>query len=251
MTRRRSRTPRWPCSTRSSRPTRPTTCGASTTGTSASTAWPPDSATETYAAMRLEIENWRWSGVPFFIRTGKRLPVTQTELRAHLQASAAAGLRVAWDRTTGAEPGRRQAGPVDRHQGDPGRPANATSRRSGGSTWTWSSPSRAVRAPRRTRCSCTPRWCGDSTRFTRQDGVEETWRVMQPLLDAPPPVHAYAPGSWGPSEADRLTAEYGGWHQPVGRRHEPTREPRRARRHPPRSRPSPTTRSCPTATPAP
>ena len=55
---------------------------------------------------------------------------------------------------------------------------------------------------------------GDSTRFTRQDGVEETWRVMQPLLDAPPPVHTYAPGSWGPAEADRLTAEYGGWHSP-------------------------------------
>jgi glucose-6-phosphate 1-dehydrogenase len=55
---------------------------------------------------------------------------------------------------------------------------------------------------------------GDSTRFTRQDGVEETWRVMQPLLDAPPPVHAYQPGTWGPSEAEGLTAEYGGWHGP-------------------------------------
>ena len=55
---------------------------------------------------------------------------------------------------------------------------------------------------------------GDSTRFTRQDGVEETWRVMQPLLDAPPPVQAYPPGSWGPAEADRLIAEYGGWHSP-------------------------------------
>jgi glucose-6-phosphate 1-dehydrogenase len=55
---------------------------------------------------------------------------------------------------------------------------------------------------------------GDSTRFTRQDGVEETWRVMQPLVDAPPPVHAYAPGSWGPSEADRLTSGFGGWHGP-------------------------------------
>ena len=55
---------------------------------------------------------------------------------------------------------------------------------------------------------------GDSTRFTRQDGVDETWRIMQPLLDAPPPVHAYAPGSWGPAEADRLTADHGGWHDP-------------------------------------
>jgi glucose-6-phosphate 1-dehydrogenase len=55
---------------------------------------------------------------------------------------------------------------------------------------------------------------GDSTRFTRQDGVEETWRIMQPLLDAPPPVHPYRPGSWGPAEADALTADHGGWHSP-------------------------------------
>ena len=48
---------------------------------------------------------------------------------------------------------------------------------------------------------------GDTTRFTRQDGVEETWRIMQPLLDAPPPVHPYPPGSWGPKEADELVAE--------------------------------------------
>ena len=47
---------------------------------------------------------------------------------------------------------------------------------------------------------------GPATRFTRQDGVEETWRIMQPLLDAPPPVHPYAPGSWGPQEADALVA---------------------------------------------
>jgi glucose-6-phosphate 1-dehydrogenase len=55
---------------------------------------------------------------------------------------------------------------------------------------------------------------GDSTHFTRQDGVEETWRIMQPLIDAPPPVHTYPPGSWGPAEADALTAGYGGWHDP-------------------------------------
>ena len=55
---------------------------------------------------------------------------------------------------------------------------------------------------------------GDSTRFTRQDGVEETWRIMQPLVDAPPPVHAYAPGSWGPEEADKLVAGHGRWHGP-------------------------------------
>ena len=55
---------------------------------------------------------------------------------------------------------------------------------------------------------------GDSTRFKRQDGVEEAWRVMQPLVDAPPPVHPYAKGSWGPAEADRLLAGHGRWHEP-------------------------------------
>jgi glucose-6-phosphate 1-dehydrogenase len=55
---------------------------------------------------------------------------------------------------------------------------------------------------------------GDTTRFTRQDGVEETWRVMQPLLDAPPPVHAYEPGSWGPKAAEDLVAGFGRWHGP-------------------------------------
>jgi glucose-6-phosphate 1-dehydrogenase len=55
---------------------------------------------------------------------------------------------------------------------------------------------------------------GDSTRFTRQDGVNDTWRIMQPLLDAPPPVHPYAPGSWGPAAADALVADFGGWRQP-------------------------------------
>jgi glucose-6-phosphate 1-dehydrogenase len=59
---------------------------------------------------------------------------------------------------------------------------------------------------------------GQATRFTRQDGVEETWRIMQPLLDAPSPVHPYAPGSWGPSAADGLPAQSGGWNEPwVGR----------------------------------
>ena len=52
---------------------------------------------------------------------------------------------------------------------------------------------------------------GQSTRFTRQDSVEEEWRVMQPLIDAPPTVHTYPPGSWGPAAADTLVADHGGW----------------------------------------
>jgi glucose-6-phosphate 1-dehydrogenase len=55
---------------------------------------------------------------------------------------------------------------------------------------------------------------GESTRFTRQDSVEATWRVMQPLLDKPPPVEPYAKGSWGPASAKQLVAGHGSWHKP-------------------------------------
>jgi glucose-6-phosphate 1-dehydrogenase len=55
---------------------------------------------------------------------------------------------------------------------------------------------------------------GQATRLTRQDGVEQTWRIMQPLLDAPPEVQSYSPGSWGPAGAQSLVADYGGWQEP-------------------------------------
>jgi glucose-6-phosphate 1-dehydrogenase len=55
---------------------------------------------------------------------------------------------------------------------------------------------------------------GDSTHFTRQDNVEQSWRIVQPLLDHPPEVIPYEPGSWGPEQADRLVTGYGGWHGP-------------------------------------
>jgi glucose-6-phosphate 1-dehydrogenase len=55
---------------------------------------------------------------------------------------------------------------------------------------------------------------GDSTHFTREDSVEACWRILQPLLDAPPVAHPYAKGSWGPSAAAELTAGFGGWHEP-------------------------------------
>jgi glucose-6-phosphate 1-dehydrogenase len=55
---------------------------------------------------------------------------------------------------------------------------------------------------------------GQTTRFTRQDGVEEQWRIMQPLLDAPTTIQPYAPGSWGPAGAESLVADFGGWYGP-------------------------------------
>jgi glucose-6-phosphate 1-dehydrogenase len=171
----------------------------------------PDSNTETYAALRLEIENWRWSGVPFFIRTGKRLPVTQTELRlvfkrpprlgfARGRESEANQVVVKLDPTTGIRV------VIDAHRADIGGPAPIT--------LDMDFAEEGGEGPTPYEVLLHAALVGDSTRFTRQDAVDETWRVMQPLLDAPPPVHSYAPGSWGPKEADRLVAGVGRWHEP-------------------------------------
>jgi glucose-6-phosphate 1-dehydrogenase len=170
-----------------------------------------DSATETYAALRLEIENWRWSGVPFFIRTGKCLPVTQTELRlvfkrpprlgfAHGRESEANQLVVKLDPSTGVRL------IVDAHRADVGGPAPIT--------LDVEFAAEGGEGPTPYEVLLHAALVGDSKRFTRQDAVEETWRVMQPLLDAPPPVHAYAPGSWGPEAAEKLVAGHGRWHGP-------------------------------------
>jgi glucose-6-phosphate 1-dehydrogenase len=171
----------------------------------------PHSATETYAALRLDIENLRWAGVPFFIRTGKRLPATQTELRVVFKRPPNLGFGVMskaeanqfvvkLDPSTGVrlvlDARRADIAAIGRIELD------MEFANEGGEGAT---PYEVL---------LHAAMLGDSTRFTRQDGVEETWRVMQPLVDAPPPVHAYAPGSWGPSEADRLTDGSGGWHGP-------------------------------------
>jgi glucose-6-phosphate 1-dehydrogenase len=171
----------------------------------------PDSTTETYAALRLEIENWRWSGVPFFIRTGKRLPVTQTELRlvfkrpprlgfARGRESEANQIVVKLDPSTGLRV------VLDAHRADVGGPAPIT--------LDMDFADEGGEGPTPYEVLLRAALTGDSTRFTRQDAVEETWRVMQPLLDSPPPVHPYAPGSWGPEEADSLVAGHGRWHDP-------------------------------------
>ena len=173
----------------------------------------PDSSTETYAALRLEIDNWRWAGVPFFIRTGKQLPVTQTELRllfkhpprvhfVSVQHRRPEPNQIVFkiDPTTGIRV------ILDAQRADKSGPAqielDMEFAQEGGEGAT---PYEVL---------LHAALVGDSTHFTRQDSVEETWRVVQPLLDQPPPVHPYAKGSWGPAEADDLVKGYGGWHGP-------------------------------------
>jgi glucose-6-phosphate 1-dehydrogenase len=174
----------------------------------------PDSTTETYAALRLEIENWRWSGVPFFIRTGKRLPATQTEVRLVFRHPPKLGFGVL---ATSTEPDQfvLKLDPstgvqlqLDARRGDSAAPTAAPI------TLDMEFAEEGGEAPTPYEVLLHAAMVGQSTRFTRQDGVEETWRIMQPLLDDPPPVHAYAPGSWGPEAADSLVAGHGRWHGP-------------------------------------
>ena len=172
----------------------------------------PDSTTETYAALRLDIDNWRWSGVPFFIRTGKHLAATQTEVRLVFKRPPKLGfvtpdrrpepdqLVLKLDPTTGVRL------LLDARRADAPGPESITldmefAQEGGEGATPYEVLLHAAMV-------------GQSTRFTRQDGVEETWRIMQPLLDEPPAVHSYAPGSWGPAAADDIVAGYGRWHTP-------------------------------------
>jgi glucose-6-phosphate 1-dehydrogenase len=173
----------------------------------------PTSTTETYAAMRLEIDNWRWAGVPFFIRTGKRLPITQTELRLVFKRPPRLGFaqtdkrRVAPDQfVVKLDPTTGVRLTLDAQRADSALPAPIDldmefAAEGGEGATPYEVLLRAA-------------MLGDSGSFTREDSVEETWRIMQPLLDAPPPVYPYAPGSWGPDEADKVVAGYGRWHDP-------------------------------------
>ena len=170
----------------------------------------PDSTTQTFAALRLEIDNWRWAGVPFFIRTGKCLPITQTELRVVFRRPPR--LDFGTGRGAAAQSDGRQARSVHGHPPRSSRPSGTRRSSPSRSTWTWSSRHEGGEGPTPYEVLLHAALIGDSKRFTRQDGVEQCWRVMQPLLDDPPPVHPYAKGSWGPDAADTVLGGYGRWH---------------------------------------
>jgi glucose-6-phosphate 1-dehydrogenase len=171
------------------------------------------STTETYAALRLEIDNWRWTGVPFFIRTGKQLPLTQTEVRLVFRHAprlpfTAPGHRrpmpnqlvVRLDPTTGVKL------ELDALRADHTGPAEIDLK------MRFADEGGEAPTPYEVLLDAALR--GDATRFARQDAIEESWRVCGPLLDQPPKVEPYAKGSWGPSAADRLLQGIGRWHEP-------------------------------------
>lgn len=170
----------------------------------------PGSQTETFAALRLEIDNWRWAGVPFYIRAGKALPVRATEIRVIFKRPP----KLAFS-TLRPDPDEL----ILRIDPNPGadlviqakQPGATTTRTVNLSVIFSEELGEAPEPYERLLCDAIH---GDSTRFTREDSVEETWRIVQPLLDAPPPVQPYPPGSWGPPDADKLLAGHPGWREP-------------------------------------
>jgi glucose-6-phosphate 1-dehydrogenase len=172
-----------------------------------------DSTTETYAALRLEIDSWRWSGVPFFIRTGKHLPITQTELRLVFKRTPRLGFQV--DASRRPEPDQL----VVKLDPSTGIRLLVNAQRADAVTAEQISLDMEFAAEGGEGASpyevlLYAALVGDNRRFTRQDSVEQAWRIMQPLLDAPPPVHAYEKGTWGPTAAEELVAGHGGWYGP-------------------------------------
>ena len=172
----------------------------------------PDSTTETFCALRLEVENWRWAGVPFFIRTGKLLPMTQTEVRLVFKASPNLGfglrdsdsqpdqLVIRLDPSTGVRI------VLNAQRADAPKPSSIE--------LDMEFAAKGGEGPTPYEVLLHAAIEGRRPRFSRQDTVEEAWRIMQPLIDNPPPVRAYAPGTWGPYDADALVADHGGWREP-------------------------------------
>jgi glucose-6-phosphate 1-dehydrogenase len=173
-----------------------------------------DSATETYAALRLEVDNWRWAGVPFFIRTGKCLPVKATEVRLVFKHPP----RLAF---VGSDKGKRPEPDQLVVRLDPSTGVKITlealrADRSGPAPifLEMEFAQEGGEAPTPYEVLLHAALQGETTPFTRQDAVEESWRIVQPLLDAPPPVETYEKGSWGPAGANRLISGFGAWHEP-------------------------------------
>jgi glucose-6-phosphate 1-dehydrogenase len=173
---------------------------------------PADSQVETFASLELHIDSWRWAGVPFFIRAGKCLPVTATEVLVRLRP-----------------PPQRVFSGVEFTAGRPnhfrfrlgpdveiaiGAQSSAGEARGAGNTVELVAcrDPHEIREPYDRLLSAAME--GDPLLFARQDEVEAAWAVVDPILSRPSPVHGYEPGSWGPPETEALLAPFGGWAAP-------------------------------------
>ena len=169
-----------------------------------------DSQTVTFVALRLFVDTWRWAGVPFYIRAGKKLPLTCTEVRVQLARPpqavfpddarhAANYLRFRLSPDVVIAQGARIKAPGERMAG---QDVELIAR----------DDSSEDMLPYERLLGDALR--GDASLFTRDDCVEAAWRVMDAMLEPRTPVYGYTPGSWGPRCAERLISEHGGWHDP-------------------------------------
>ena len=167
----------------------------------------PDSQIETFAAVRLEVDSWRWAGVPFLIRAGKCLPVAATEVFVKLKqpplsklASESNYFRFRLGPDLSISLGARIKRPGAEMISMPSELSALTS-----------NPSEELEAYERL---LTDAMHGDNMLFVREDVVEAAWSIVDPILGDVVPLHEYDPGTWGPTEAELLAADIGGWHNP-------------------------------------
>ena len=195
---------------RAIRPLRPTTwCAGSSPAIATKKGVAADSEVETFAAVRLHIDSWRWDGVPFFIRAGKCLPVSTTEVLVTLK-----------------RPPLRHMGPEEtnylrfRLGPEVVIAVGARIKKPGEHMITEPTELKLVQQGDPDEMEAYERllgdaMAGDATLFSREDSVEAAWKIVDPILGSATPVHAYERGSWGPADASRLTADIGGWHAPL------------------------------------
>ena len=168
-----------------------------------------DSKVETFAALQLEVDSWRWKGVPFYIRAGKNLPATCTEVVARFRnppTALSAGniarnymrFRISPEMTIAI--GAIVMGPSEEMSGEEVEIIAS------------SHPSPAEMHPYERVLG--DAMIGDSTLFAREDYVEEAWRIVDPILKTGLPIYPYSKGAWGPDEVDRNVVPPGGWCNP-------------------------------------
>jgi glucose-6-phosphate 1-dehydrogenase len=174
-----------------------------------------DSTRGTYAAVRLHVDSWRWQGVPFVVRAGKNLAATATEVFVEFRAAPPVVfpepappmgnyIRFRLSPHVAIALGARAKRPGEGMTGQPVELLVMDHGAQGG-------PDRLDAYERLLGDAMQ----GDATLFARQDVVEAAWAIVQPVLDAPSQPMEYAPGSWGPAEADRLVQDVGGWNTPA------------------------------------
>jgi glucose-6-phosphate 1-dehydrogenase len=171
----------------------------------------PGSTTETFAAVELEVDNWRWSGVPFFIRAGKNLPVKASEVNVVFKRPPRLGIG------KGKTPEPNQM--TLRIEPEPGSRIRLWAKKAGEENFEAADLETLFEKVPGEEPEPYERLLGDalagqSQLFTRQDAIEETWRIVMPLLEDPGPIHPYEPGTWGPKEADKLTRGICPWFDP-------------------------------------